>query len=280
MATLSAQRAQTQDQPCRQFQKPRRFPTRRSNCSIASSVRRRRRNALGSPAFSPAWRLGAPAQTAAPPSAAEPLTIVFASESGNCERLACDMAKTPARAVSSRRWSTWPISICNARVGEAPDDRRSDLGRRRAAGPRRLAYADLMGDEAPRLEGVEFAVLALGDTAYVEFCAIGKAIDERLAALGAKRVVDRVDCDLDFAALAADWIEQRGQGAGSAGRRAARTVIAVDFGKAAAATEPRHRRGGSHRAHQSQFVSLRQGDDPPRAHLRRRSAALQARRLA
>ena len=95
------------------------------------------------------------------------------------------------------------------------------------------AYADLMGDKAPRLEGVEFGVLALGDTAYVEFCAIGKAIDERLAALGAKRVVDRIDCDLDFATLAADWISNTVKAL--APPDAARgTVIAVDFGKTAA----------------------------------------------
>ncbi len=68
------------------------------------------------------------------------------------------------------------------------------------------AYGELMGEGAPRLDGVEFGVLALGDTAYVEFCAIGKKIDERLAALGGKRVVDRVDCDLDFAEPAANWI--------------------------------------------------------------------------
>ena len=68
------------------------------------------------------------------------------------------------------------------------------------------AYAELMGDGAPRLDGVEFGVLALGDTAYAEFCAVGKKIDERLAALGAKRVVERVDCDLDFAEPAGNWI--------------------------------------------------------------------------
>jgi sulfite reductase (NADPH) flavoprotein alpha-component len=90
-----------------------------------------------------------------------------------------------------------------------------------------------MGEGAPRLDGVEYGVLALGDTAYAEFCAIGKAIDERLAALGAKRVVDRVDCDLDFAEPAGEWIGNalkalappdagRGQGNGQ--------VIAVDFG--------------------------------------------------
>ncbi len=64
-----------------------------------------------------------------------------------------------------------------------------------------------MGPAAPRLDGVTFGVLALGDTAYAEFCAIGKAIDARLAELGAKRAVDRVDCDLDFDAPAADWIK-------------------------------------------------------------------------
>jgi len=49
-------------------------------------------------------------------------------------------------------------------------------------------------------------VLALGDTAYASFCAVGKAIDTRLAALGAKRVIERVDCDLDFVESAARWI--------------------------------------------------------------------------
>jgi sulfite reductase (NADPH) flavoprotein alpha-component len=94
------------------------------------------------------------------------------------------------------------------------------------------SYADLMGEGAPRLDGVEFGVLALGDTAYVEFCAIGREIDERLAALGGKRVVDRVDCDLDFAEPAGKWLGDalkvlappvdRGQGNSK--------VIEVDFG--------------------------------------------------
>jgi sulfite reductase (NADPH) flavoprotein alpha-component len=97
-----------------------------------------------------------------------------------------------------------------------------------------------MGESAPRLDGVEFAVLALGDTAYVEFCAIGKAIDARLEALGGKRVADRADLDLDFAEPAARWIESAvtalapktdtapPSGAPSGGR-----VIEVDFGAAA-----------------------------------------------
>ena len=67
------------------------------------------------------------------------------------------------------------------------------------------AYDELMGEGAPRLEGVEFGVLALGDTAYAEFCVIGRKIDERRRARR-QRAVDRVDCDLDFAEPAARWI--------------------------------------------------------------------------
>jgi sulfite reductase (NADPH) flavoprotein alpha-component len=94
-----------------------------------------------------------------------------------------------------------------------------------------------MGEAAPRLDGVEFAVLALGDSAYAEFCAVGKALDLRLAALGATRAAARVDCDLDYAEPAARWIDgalkaltpaslaPTGVSAEPAG-----SVISVDFG--------------------------------------------------
>src|SRR5438046_1184491 len=98
----------------------------------------------------------------------------------------------------------------------------------RVVGPASATQRAWLAGFLAGLDGVEFAVLALGDSAYAEFCAIGKAIDARLAELGAKRVVDRIDCDVDFADPAARWIdttlkalappaEQRG------------TVIAVDF---------------------------------------------------
>ena len=96
------------------------------------------------------------------------------------------------------------------------------------------AYGELMGEGAPRLDGVEFGVLALGDTAYAEFCAIGKKIDERLAALGGKRVVDRVDCDLDFAAPASTWIGDALKVLTPPDADRGR-VIEVDFGKPQAA---------------------------------------------
>ncbi len=52
--------------------------------------------------------------------------------------------------------------------------------------------------EAVDLKGISFSVCALGDTSYDKFCQTGKEFDARFEALGAERVADRVDCDLDF----------------------------------------------------------------------------------
>ena len=68
--------------------------------------------------------------------------------------------------------------------------------------------AALMDAGAPRLEKLRYAVLALGDRAYARFCETGRRIDERLAELGAARLAERIECDLDYAGPASGWIEK------------------------------------------------------------------------
>jgi sulfite reductase (NADPH) flavoprotein alpha-component len=137
-----------------------------------------------------------------------PLTILYASESGNSENLAgkakkvaqkhgldakvYDMADADMALLAKAK----NVVVYAATWGEGdPPSRAADF------------YQALMSDAAPRLDGVRFAVLALGDTAYANFCGVGKAIDARLEALGGVRAADRVDLDLDFAKQAAEWTE-------------------------------------------------------------------------
>jgi sulfite reductase (NADPH) flavoprotein alpha-component len=157
------------------------------------------------------------------------LTIVFASESGNSEKLAGDIAKSARKnglkptVIDMADFDLSTLTKAKKLVFIAATWGEGDPPARAVR-----AYNELMGEGAPRLDGVEFGVLALGDTAYAEFCAVGKKIDERLAALGGKRVIDRVDLDLEFAEPAARWVGDavKALTPPNAGGR----VIEVDFG--------------------------------------------------
>jgi len=163
------------------------------------------------------------------PVAAEPLTILFATESGNSEKLASDAAK------AARKLGFKPSVVDFADVELASLAKAKNLiviaatwGEGEPPARATRAYNELMSDAAPKLDGVKFGVLALGDTAYADFCGIGKKLDERFAALGGKRVTQRVDCDLDFEKPAEEWIEKSLKTLAPA--EAARgTVIPVDF---------------------------------------------------
>lgn len=171
------------------------------------------------------------AQAAAASRPRVPLTVLYASESGNAEALAMKTKKLAQRhGLDAKVFDMADVEIdilakaknivvYAATWGEGdPPSRAVDF------------YEALMGDGAPKLDkSVRFAVLALGDTAYAQFCATGKAIDARLEALGATRAADRIDLDLDFAKGAADWTESTLKALAPADTGATATVVHVDF---------------------------------------------------
>jgi sulfite reductase (NADPH) flavoprotein alpha-component len=169
------------------------------------------------------------AAPAAPPKAAEPLTIVYASESGNSEALAGNVAKLARK----QGFKPKVVDFSDLNVATLPKAGKlvaiaATWGEGEPPARAVRAYGELMGEGAPRIDGVEFAVLSLGDT----FCAIGKALDARFEALGGKRAAERADLDLDFEKPAADWIKNTLKALAPA--ETPDNVVAVDFARAGA----------------------------------------------
>ncbi len=149
---------------------------------------------------------GAPHPQAAP---SAPLTVLYGSQTGNARRVAERLAAEAEAAglpVRLLRADAYPLRelkserhlylvISTQGDGDPPDDARE-------------LHAHLTGKRAPRLEQLQYAVLGLGDSSYPKFCAIGKALDARLAELGASRMLPRADADLDIDIVSDPWRAQ------------------------------------------------------------------------
>ncbi|MCW0220303.1 MAG: flavodoxin domain-containing protein [Prosthecobacter sp.] len=137
-----------------------------------------------------------------------PLLIAFGSQSGNAESLAKRLARdATSRGFAARAAgldSLQPADLVREQnvllitstwgEGDMPDNA--------------ISFWDALNQNgsSPKLNGVKYSVLALGDLNYGDtFCLAGKKLDTRLAELGAVRVAPRVDCDVEFDDLAKTW---------------------------------------------------------------------------
>ncbi|EKF9603569.1 assimilatory sulfite reductase (NADPH) flavoprotein subunit [Vibrio cholerae] len=137
------------------------------------------------------------------------LTIIFASQTGNAKGVAQALLKeAQAAGIQAQLFDasdykgkdlakeTHVIFVASTNgEGEAPDNA--------------LALHEfLKSKKAPKLPNLKFGVLGLGDSSYQFFCQTGKDFDQFLENLGAQRLVERLDADVDYQAAATEWRKQ------------------------------------------------------------------------
>ncbi len=139
--------------------------------------------------------------------AARLLTILYGTETGN----AAELAQMLAAAVTDKGLTCALHDIADYKVRQLGQEQDlliivSTYGEGDPPQPATGFFEFVEGRKAPKLEGVRFAVLALGDSTYEYYCQAGKRLDQRFEELGAERLAPRVDCDVDYEELATAWI--------------------------------------------------------------------------
>lgn len=153
-----------------------------------------------------------PGVTAALPAAAPvaaSITLLSSSQTGNARRLAEQLrddllaAKLNVNLVNAGDYKFKQIAQEKLLVVVA-----STQGEGEPAEEAVALHKFLHSKKAPKLTDTAFAVFGLGDTSYEHFCQSGKDFDSKLAELGAERLLDRVDADVEYQPLAEQWRKQ------------------------------------------------------------------------
>ena len=137
------------------------------------------------------------------------LTILYGSQTGNAKAIASELKSKFAEQnvpVSLFNMADYKhkqlksethlvVVVSTHGEGDAPDDAVE-------------LHQFLASKKVGKLDQLSYAVLGLGDSSYEFFCQTAKDFDQRLAKTGAKPLLERVDCDVDYEGVVATWTAQ------------------------------------------------------------------------
>jgi sulfite reductase (NADPH) flavoprotein alpha-component len=141
--------------------------------------------------------------------------VAYASQTGNAEELAAQTAQSlqlagiPVRLCALAELTALDLQQAERALflvstygeGDAPDNAAAFMGR-------------LMTGELA-LPQLHYAVLALGDRSYGQFCGFGRALDAWLAGQGASRLFERIEVDRSASAAIEQWFQHLSHLAGT-----------------------------------------------------------------
>ncbi|MEM9351325.1 MAG: assimilatory sulfite reductase (NADPH) flavoprotein subunit [Pseudomonadota bacterium] len=151
---------------------------------------------------------GAGALAATVEAAPATLTVLYGSQTGNAKHVAADLAgQAKARGMNAKL-----LDMADYKPAKLKDETHlaivvSTYGEGEPPEPAQKLYDFVGSKKAPKLEGLNIAVLGLGDTSYEFFNQTAKDFEERLVALGATVAVEKALLDVDYDDYAEDWIK-------------------------------------------------------------------------
>lgn len=154
-------------------------------------------------------------------------TIVYGTETGNSKKVAVDFSnrlkkqgvQTKIKSLDQYKVADLAKESCLLVVISTQGD-----GEPPAAAKK---FYDYVLQNEVKLSNLKYGVLALGDTSYPLFCQAGEDIDNRLAKLGAQKLIDIKKCDTDFEEDAQAWINELIAKATSSSPAVANTKVEV-----------------------------------------------------
>ncbi|WP_445495003.1 NADPH-dependent assimilatory sulfite reductase flavoprotein subunit [Photorhabdus sp. SF281] len=136
----------------------------------------------------------------------ETITLISASQTGNARRLAEQLRDDLlAEKLNVNLFNAGDYKFKQIAQEKMLIIVASTQGEGEPAEEAIALYKYLYSKKAPKLSDTEFAVFGLGDTSYEKFCQAGKDVDNRLNELGAQRLLDRVDSDVEYQEAAVQW---------------------------------------------------------------------------